>query len=123
VHGVGGTLGAILTGVFADESVNSVVGPSRKASLVEQLKAVGHHHRLERRRHRGHRLSSSRPSSAASGRRPRSSRQGLDIAEHGEEGYILTLNLPTMKLIIAIIKPFKLEEVKDGPAPKSASRA
>jgi len=41
VHGVGGTLGAILTGIFADEKVNSVVGPLKDGLLGEQLKAVG----------------------------------------------------------------------------------
>ena len=32
VHGVGGTLGAILTGVFADEKANSVVGPASRTA-------------------------------------------------------------------------------------------
>jgi ammonium transporter, Amt family len=41
VHGVGGTIGAILTGVFADEKVNSLVAPLKDGLLVEQLKAVG----------------------------------------------------------------------------------
>jgi Amt family ammonium transporter len=41
VHGVGGTLGAILTGIFADEKVNSVVAPLKDGLLGEQLKAVG----------------------------------------------------------------------------------
>jgi Amt family ammonium transporter len=41
VHGVGGTLGAILTGIFADEKVNSVVGPLKDGLLMEQFKAVG----------------------------------------------------------------------------------
>ena len=41
VHGVGGTLGAILTGILADEKANSVVGPLKDGLLVEQLKAVG----------------------------------------------------------------------------------
>jgi Amt family ammonium transporter len=41
VHGVGGTLGAILTGVFADEKVNAVVGPLKEGLMVAQLKAVG----------------------------------------------------------------------------------
>ncbi|MES2995711.1 MAG: ammonium transporter [Verrucomicrobiota bacterium] len=41
IHGVGGTLGAILTGVFADEKVNAVVGPLKEGLLMEQLKAVG----------------------------------------------------------------------------------
>lgn len=38
VHGVGGTLGAILTGVFGDPAVNSLVEPGL---LMEQIKAVG----------------------------------------------------------------------------------
>ena len=41
VHGVGGTLGAILTGIFADEKANSVVAGLKDGLLVEQLKAVG----------------------------------------------------------------------------------
>ncbi|QIF02163.1 ammonium transporter [Roseimicrobium sp. ORNL1] len=41
VHGVGGTLGAILTGVFADEKANSVVAGLKDGLLVNQLKAVG----------------------------------------------------------------------------------
>jgi Amt family ammonium transporter len=40
VHGVGGTMGAILTGVFADEKVNSVVGPLKEGLLMNQFKAV-----------------------------------------------------------------------------------
>jgi Amt family ammonium transporter len=40
IHGVGGTLGAILTGIFADEKVNSVVGPLKEGLVMEQLKAV-----------------------------------------------------------------------------------
>jgi Amt family ammonium transporter len=40
IHGVGGTLGAILTGVFADESVNSVVGGLKDGLVMEQIKAV-----------------------------------------------------------------------------------
>jgi Amt family ammonium transporter len=41
VHGVGGTLGAILTGVFADEKVNALVGPLKEGLMAAQLKAVG----------------------------------------------------------------------------------
>jgi Amt family ammonium transporter len=41
IHGVGGTLGAILTGVFADEKINSAVGPLRDGLLLEQFKAIG----------------------------------------------------------------------------------
>lgn len=86
VHGVGGTLGAILTGVFADESVNSVVGPLKDGLVVEQLKAVGITivwsvvataiiaYALKS-------VLGLRPA-------PEVERQGLDINEHGEEGYV-----------------------------------
>jgi Amt family ammonium transporter len=40
IHGVGGTLGAILTGILADEKVNSVVGGVKEGLLMNQLKAV-----------------------------------------------------------------------------------
>ena len=40
VHGVGGTLGAILTGIFADPETNSVVAGLKDGLLGEQLKAV-----------------------------------------------------------------------------------
>ena len=40
VHGVGGTLGAILTGIFADEKANSIIGGLKEGLLGEQLKAV-----------------------------------------------------------------------------------
>jgi Amt family ammonium transporter len=40
VHGVGGTLGAILTGVFADEKANSIVAGLKEGLLMNQLKAV-----------------------------------------------------------------------------------
>jgi len=39
VHGVGGTLGAILTGIFADEKANSVVAGLKEGLIVAQLKA------------------------------------------------------------------------------------
>lgn len=86
VHGVGGTLGAILTGIFADEKVNSVVGPLKEGLLMNQLKAV---------------LLTVVWSVVATaiiafivkaliGLRPTAEveSQGLDINEHGEEGYI-----------------------------------
>jgi Amt family ammonium transporter len=41
VHGVGGTLGAILTGVFADEKANSIVAGLKDGLLMNQIKAVG----------------------------------------------------------------------------------
>ncbi len=86
VHGVGGTMGAILTGVFADPAVNSVVGPLKEGLLVSQLKAVG----LTIvwsvvataiiayivKAVIGLKVSTEVES------------QGLDITEHGEEGYI-----------------------------------
>jgi Amt family ammonium transporter len=87
VHGVGGTLGAILTGVFADESVNSVVGGLKNGLVMEQVKAV---------------LFTVVLSVVATaiiafivkftiGLRPTQEVEsnGLDIAEHGEEGYLL----------------------------------
>jgi Amt family ammonium transporter len=40
VHGVGGTLGALLTGILADESVNSVVSGVKDGLLMNQIKAV-----------------------------------------------------------------------------------
>lgn len=41
IHGVGGTLGAILTGVFADPSVHPAVATLKEGLMVAQLKAVG----------------------------------------------------------------------------------
>jgi Amt family ammonium transporter len=86
VHGVGGTLGALLTGVFADESVNSVVGPLKDGLFMAQLKAVvitivwsvvaTTIIALALKAIMG-----LRPS-------PEVERQGLDINEHGEEGYV-----------------------------------
>ena len=86
VHGVGGTMGAILTGVFADESVNSVVGPLKEGLIASQLKAV---------------VLTIVWSVVATaviafivkaviGLRPSAEVEsnGLDISEHGEEGYI-----------------------------------
>lgn len=85
VHGVGGTLGAILTGVFADEKANSVVGPLKDGLLMEQFKAVG--------------LTVVWSVVATAiiayiikftlGLRPdpEVETSGLDLAEHGEQGY------------------------------------
>lgn len=85
VHGVGGTLGALLTGVFADEKANSVVAGLKDGLLVEQFKAVG----LT--------IVWSVVATAiiayavkfALGLRPDPEVEtaGLDVAEHGEEGY------------------------------------
>ena len=86
IHGVGGTLGAILTGIFADERANSVVGGLKDGLLGAQLQAV---------------LLTIVWSVVATaviafaikamiGLRPTTEveRQGLDINEHGEEGYL-----------------------------------
>jgi Amt family ammonium transporter len=85
IHGVGGTLGAILTGVFADPAVNSAIEPLMDGLLVAQIKSV---------------VVTIVWSVVATaiiayivkaviGLRPTNEveRQGLDINEHGEEGY------------------------------------
>ena len=87
VHGVGGTLGALLTGLLADEKVNSVVGGVKEGLLMAQIKAV---------------LVTIVLSIVATaviafivkaliGLRPTPEveTQGLDINEHREEGYSL----------------------------------
>ncbi len=86
VHGVGGTLGAILTGVFASEKVNPAVGPLKAGLLGEQLKAVvitivwsvvaTAVIALIVRATVGLRAT------------PEVESAGLDVSEHGEEGYI-----------------------------------
>jgi Amt family ammonium transporter len=85
VHGVGGTMGAILTGIFADEKANAIVGPLKEGLLMNQLKAVG--------------LTIVWSVVATAvialvvkmvlGLRPDAETEnaGLDLAEHGEGGY------------------------------------
>jgi Amt family ammonium transporter len=85
VHGIGGTLGAILTGVFADEKANAVVAGLKQGLLMSQLKAVA--------------LTIIWSVVATAiiayivkaiiGLRPTEEVEvaGLDLAEHGEEGY------------------------------------
>jgi Amt family ammonium transporter len=85
VHGVGGTLGAILTGIMADEKANSVVAGLKVGLLGAQLKAVA--------------LTIvwsvvataiiAYIVKAVVGLRPTEEVEvnGLDLAEHGEEGY------------------------------------
>lgn len=85
VHGVGGTLGAILTGILATSDANSVVGGLKEGLLLNQLKAVG--------------LTIIWSVVATTiiaylvkvivGLRPSEEVEvaGLDLAEHGEEGY------------------------------------
>lgn len=85
IHGVGGTLGALLTGFLADSKVNSVVGGVKEGLVMNQLKAI---------------LVTIVLSVVATaviafivkavvGLRPSEEieRIGLDLSEHGEEGY------------------------------------
>jgi Amt family ammonium transporter len=86
VHGVGGTMGAILTGIFADENANSVVAGLKQGLVLEQIKAC---------------VLTIVISVVATaiiafiikaviGLRPtvEVESSGLDIADHGEEGYL-----------------------------------
>ena len=86
VHGVGGTLGAILTGVFADESVNSVVGPLKDGLVVEKLKAVVV--TIVWRVVATTIIALALKAVMGLRPTPEVERQGLDINEHGEEGYV-----------------------------------
>jgi Amt family ammonium transporter len=87
VHGVGGTLGALLTGVLADDKVNSVVTGVKEGLLMAQIKAiivtmvlsiVGT-------------LVIALIVKVVVGLRPTPEVEttGLDLSDHGEEGYIL----------------------------------
>jgi Amt family ammonium transporter len=86
VHGIGGTMGALLTGIFADEKINSVVGPLKEGLIMAQIKAI---------------IVTIVWSVVATaiiafivkaviGLRPSPEVEaaGLDVSEHGEEGYI-----------------------------------
>lgn len=90
VHGVGGTLGAVLAGVFADPKVNSVLGPDgmnlMDGLLAAQLKAVA----LTVAWSVVATAVIAFAIKAVIGLRPTPEieRQGLDINEHGEEGYV-----------------------------------
>jgi len=85
VHGVGGTLGALMTGILADEKVNSVVSSVKAGLVFTQVKAI---------------LLTLLLSVVATtiialivkavvGLRVAEETEvaGLDLAEHGEEGY------------------------------------
>ncbi len=85
IHGVGGTLGAILTGLLADEKVNGLVSGVKEGLLMSQIKAI---------------LVTVVWSVVATvivtfivkavvGLRPSEEVEtiGLDLSEHGEEGY------------------------------------
>jgi Amt family ammonium transporter len=87
VHGVGGTLGAILTGVFASEKANPVVAGLKDGLLMNQLKAVA----ITIVWSVVASLIIAYIVKAVVGLRPSPEveTQGLDINEHGEEGYIV----------------------------------
>jgi Amt family ammonium transporter len=86
IHAVGGTLGALLTGVLATPTVNGSIEPLMKGLVVEQLKAIGFTIVLS--------VVATAVIAflvkATIGLRPTldAEREGLDIADHGEEGYI-----------------------------------
>ena len=85
VHGIGGTLGAILTGVLAHEKANSVVGGLKEGLLMEQIKACA----LTIVWSVVATLVIAIIVKIVVGLRPdpEVESQGLDLAEHGEAGY------------------------------------
>jgi Amt family ammonium transporter len=89
VHAVGGTLGAILTGVLADREINSLIPTANNVlQTIEQLKAVGVTIVLAV----VGTLIAALITKVLFGLRvsPEVESEGLDVAEHGEEGYILS---------------------------------
>ncbi len=102
---MGGTLGAFLTGVFATANVNpnlafSVAAPLNPATQNGLAKIVGHTLWLEQLKAIGVTIVLAVVGSAIIGAivrgliglriPPEIERQGLDINEHGEEGYMTT---------------------------------
>ena len=88
VHGIGGTLGALMPGRLADESANSVVAGLKEGLFLNQCKAVAITIVLSVVATAVIALLIKftiglRPT-------PEVESQGLDVAEHGEEGYILS---------------------------------
>ncbi len=85
VHGVGGTLGAILTGVFASKEANPGIEGLLPGLLGEQLKAVG----LTIGWSVAATVVIAYLVKAVIGLRPTPEVEmaGLDLAEHGEQGY------------------------------------
>jgi Amt family ammonium transporter len=86
VHGVGGTLGAILTGIFASGKIHPSVDALKDGLLLEQLKAIG----LTIVWSVVATIIIAYIVKAVVGLRPspETERQGLDINEHSEEGYV-----------------------------------
>lgn len=86
IHAVAGTLGAILTGVFASPEVNPAIAPIMKGLLFEQVKAVLFTVVLSV-------IATAIIAflvKATVGLRPsvEAEQEGLDLSDHGEEGYI-----------------------------------
>ena len=104
IHAVGGTLGAFLTGFLATASVNPnlllSVGTPNPATQNGLAKIVGHTLWLEQAKAIGITIVFAMVGSAIIGLivrkliglriAPEIERQGLDINEHGEEGYMVT---------------------------------
>src|SRR5437667_2114249 len=103
IHAVGGTLGAFLTGVFATANVNpnlslSVAGSLNPATLNDLARIVGHTLWIEQLKAIAVTIMFAVVGSAIIGAivrgtiglriAPEIERQGLDINQHGEEGYI-----------------------------------
>jgi Amt family ammonium transporter len=89
VHAIGGTMGAILTGVLADREINSLIPTANNMlQTIEQLKAVGVTLVLAI----VGTLICALITKVLFGLRvsPEVESEGLDVAEHGEEGYILS---------------------------------
>ena len=97
VHAVGGTLGAFLTGIFATQSVNQNLSAA-VATQNKLAEIVGHTLWLEQLKAMGITIGLALAGTAVVallvdfliGLRiaPEIERQGLDINEHGEEGYM-----------------------------------
>jgi Amt family ammonium transporter len=92
VHGVGGTLGALLTGLFASPEMNPNLGAEHIKGFVEghtlwleQLKAIGFTIVLSV----GATLVLAYAVKAVVGLRPtvEDEETGLDLTDHGERGY------------------------------------
>jgi ammonium transporter, Amt family len=87
IHGVGGTLGALLTGLLATKEANPVVEGLKEGLLLAQIKAIGVTMVISIVAtviiaYIVKAIVGLRPA-------PEVENQGLDIVEHGEEGYIL----------------------------------
>ena len=88
VHGVGGTLGALLTGFLATPDANANLATNLKDLVgnglwLEQVKAIGAHHRLVGGGHGGHRLHRQGGAGSAAGSRDRGERSGSGRPRRG----------------------------------------